>query len=142
MNILVISPAIYPCVIGGVEIFNYYLIKGLVKKGNKIWVITNCSYDWNHRNIHLVKVNERFLLNPTLSTLFHLFLELITLKRKIDVIHVPYTSNSILAYPILFARKFLNIQYIIIIHGGGMRPWKPKILHKIFFMCANTIVAV
>jgi len=141
MNILIISPGIYPCITGGVEIFNYYLIKQLAKGGHKIWVLTTCGYDWNKRNISIEKLNKRFLLHPTLSTEFHLSLQLIKLKKQIDVIHVPYTSNSPLAYPILFVKKFFDIHYVISIHGGGMYPWKPKTLHKLFFKYADAIVA-
>jgi glycosyltransferase involved in cell wall biosynthesis len=142
MNILVISPGIYPCITGGVEIFNYYLIKELAKRGHKVWVLTTCAYDWNNRNISPVKLNERFLINPTLSTEFHLSLELIKLKKQIDVIHVPYASNSPLAYPMLFVKKFFDIHYVVTIHGGGMYPWKPKALHKLFFKHADAIIAV
>ena len=142
MNILIVSPAIYPCITGGVEVFNYYLIKELAKRGHKVWVLTSCGYDWNNTNISLVKLNKRFLLNPTLSTNFHLSLELIKLKKQIEVIHVPYTSNSPLAYPVLLAKALFPIQYVITIHGGGMYPWKPKTLHKLFFEHADAIVAV
>ena len=142
MNILIISPAIYPCVTGGVEVFNYYLIKELAERGHKVWVLTSCGYDWNNRNISLVRLNQRFLLNPTLSTNLHLSLELIKLKKQVDVIHLPYTSNSRLAYPMVLARKFFDIPYIIYIQGGGMYPWKPKILHRLFFKHAGAIVAV
>jgi glycosyltransferase involved in cell wall biosynthesis len=142
MNILVISPGIYPCVTGGVEIFNHYLIKELAKRGHKVWVLTTCAYDWNDRNISLIKLNERFLINPTLSTEFHLSLELMKLKKQIDVIYVPYTSNSLLAYPMLFVKEFLDIHYVVTIHGGGMYPWKRKALHKLFFKHADAIVAV
>ena len=141
MNILIISPAIYPCTTGGAEIFNYFLTKELAKRGHKLWVLTSCGYDWNNRNISLVKLSERFLLNPTVSTRFHLSLELIKLKKQIDVIHVPYTSNSTLAYPILLVKKFFDIHYVIYILGGGMYPWKPKTLHKLFFKHADAIVA-
>lgn len=141
MNILVISPALYPCITGGVEIFNYYFIKELAKRGHKVWVLTSCRHNWNKRNISIVKLNERFLPNPTLSTRSHLFLGLIKLKKQVDVIHVPYTSNSPLAYPMLFAKKLFDIRYIIYILGGGMYPWKPKTLHKLFFKHADAIVA-
>ena len=72
----------------------------------------------------------------------YIFLKLIKLKKQTDVIHVPYTSNSILAYPVLLAKKFVDIHYIITIHGGGMHPWKPKFFHKLFFKYADEIVAV
>ncbi|HIH97127.1 MAG TPA: glycosyltransferase family 4 protein [Thermoplasmata archaeon] len=142
MNILTISPAIYPCITGGVEIFNYYLTNELAKRGHKVWILTSCGYDWNNRNISLVKLNQRFLINRTLSTYFHLSLELIKLKKQIDVIYVPYTSNSPLAYLLLLVKKLFNIHYAVTIHGGGMYPWKPKILHELFFKNADAIVAV
>ena len=141
MNILIISPAIYPCITGGVEIFNYYFIKELAKRGHKVWVLTTCDYDWNNRNISLAKLNKRFLLSPTLSTRFHLFFELVKLKKQVDAIHVAYTSNSPLAYPILLAKKIFGIHYTIYIMGGGMYPWKPKTLHKLFFEHADAIIA-
>ena len=116
-------------------------MKELAKRGHKLWVLTSCGYEWNNRNISLVKLNERLLLNSTLSTRFHLFFGLAKLKKQVDVVHVPYTSNSTLAYPILLAKKIFDIRYIIYILGGGMYPWKPKILHKLFFKHADDIVA-
>lgn len=137
-----VSPAIYPCIIGGVEIFNYYFIKELAKRSHNLWVLSSCRQDWGTENISGVKLNDRFLVNSTLSTHFHLLIELIKLKRQIDIVHVPYTSNSSLAYPLLLAKKLFGIHYTITIHGGGMYPWKPWILHSLFFEHADAIVAV
>jgi len=142
MNILIISPAIYPCAIGGVEIFNYYFTKELARRGHEVWVLTSCGHDWNSRNIRLVRLNERFLPNRTLSTGFHLSLKLMKLKREVDVVHVPYTSNSPLVYPIVLAKIIADIHYIIYIMGGGMYPWKPKTLQRSLFRHADAIVAV
>lgn len=142
MNILVISPQLYPCITGGVEIFNYYLIKELARREHKVWILTTCEHDWDNRNISLVKLNKRFLLHSTLMIDSHILFKLIKLRKQIDVVHVPYTSNSHLAYPLLLAKKLFDIPYIITIHGGGMHPWKPKIPHKLFFKHADAIVAV
>ena len=142
MNIAIISPGIYPCVTGGVEIFNYYLIKELAKRGHKVWIFTTCEHDWVNKNISVVKLNKRFLLHPTLSMDFHILFELMQLRKRIDVVHVPYTSNSHLAYPMLLAKKLFGIPYIIMIHGGGMYPWKQKTLQKLFFQYADAVVAV
>ncbi|MFX0209729.1 MAG: glycosyltransferase, partial [Candidatus Hodarchaeota archaeon] len=142
MNILIISPQIYPCITGGVEIHNYYLTRELAKRGHKVWVLTSCGYDWNNSNISVVRLDERILLNPMLSTMFHIFLELIKLKKQVDVIYVPYTSNSHLAYPLVLAKKFFDIHYVVYIQGGGMYPWKPKTLHSLFFKYADAVVAV
>jgi glycosyltransferase involved in cell wall biosynthesis len=142
MNILIISPRIYPCITGGVEIFNHYLTKELAKRGHNVRVLTTCVFNWNNRNIFPIKLNEKFLINPTLSTEFHLFFELIKLRTQIDIIYVPYTSNSLLAYPLLFVKKFFDIHYVVAIHGGGMYPWKLEVFHKLFFKNADAIIAV
>ena len=141
MNILIISPQTYPCTTGGVEIYNYHLAKGLAERGHKVWVLTSCGHNWDDKNISLVRLDERFLLNPTLSTRFHIFLELIRLGDKVDVIHVPYTSNSTLAYPMVLAKRLLDIHYVICIHGGGMYTWRRKTFQKIYFKHADAIVA-
>lgn len=142
MRILIISPQIYPCIIGGVEVFNYYLINELAKRGHQVWVFTTCKHEWNHQNIITTKLNKFFLLHPTLSVNIHILFKLRDLRKCIDIIHVPYTSNSHLAYPVLLAKKIFDIPYIITIHGGGMHPWKPKVPHKLFFKYADAIVAV
>lgn len=139
---MVISPQIYPCITGGVEIFNYYLVKELAERGHKVWVLTTCKYRWDNENISFVKLNKKLLLHPTLSIDIHIFFELINLRKQIDVVHIPYTSNSPLAYPMLLIKKLFDIPYIITIHGGGMYPWKPEVLHKLFFQYADAIVAV
>jgi len=143
MNILIISPAIYPCAIGGVEVFNNNFSKGLAERGINIYIFTTCKYDCANKKISLIKLSKRILLLPSLSICFHIFLKLIEFRKKIDIIHVPYTSNSFLAYPIVMAKKFFKIPpYVILIHGGGMYPWKPKIIHRLFFQYADYIIAV
>jgi glycosyltransferase involved in cell wall biosynthesis len=143
MNILLISPAIYPCAIGGVEVFNYNFSKELADRGNNVYILTTCKYDWTNKNISLVKLGKKILLHATLSICFHIFLKIIEFRKEIDVIHVPYTSNSPLAYPMVLAKKLFGIPpYVIVIHGGGMYPWKPKIIHKLFFQYADAVIAI
>jgi len=142
VNIAVISPQLYPCVIGGYEIFNYYLIKGLAERGHKIWVITCCDHNWKNENIINIKISRRSLLFISPSITINTILKLKKIWKKIDVAHVPYTSNSSLIYPILISKKFFKLNYIISIHGGGMYPWKIKSLHKSFFQKSSDIVAV
>lgn len=72
----------------------------------------------------------------------HILLKLGSLKGQIDVIYVPYTSNSPLAYPTILGKVLYQIPYIISIHGGGMYPWKPRTPHSLFFKNAGDIVAV
>jgi glycosyltransferase involved in cell wall biosynthesis len=141
MNIAVISPRIYPYSSGGVEFFNYHLVKELAARGHKIWVFSWFEYDWKNDNIINIKISRRLLLFIDPSTTFHILLTLNKLKQQIDVIHVPYTSNSSLAYPLFFAKKFFNIPYIIFIHGGGMHPWTVKKIQRHFFQNAHTVIA-
>lgn len=142
MNIALISPGIYPCCTGGMEIFNYYLIKELATRGHTIWVLTYCDYDWKDKNINNMKLWRRFLILIDPSTIFHILLKLKKIAKQIDIVHVPYTSNSKLPYVMLFAKKFFNLSYIIYIHGGGMHPWKRQKLQKKSFENADDIISV
>lgn len=142
MRIAVISPQIYPCNLGGLEIFNYHFIKELASKGHTIWVFTCCDYDWDKEGIHRVKLWRGFPGLIKLSIFFSIILNSIKLKDKIDILHIPYTSNYIYAFPVLLTKQLLDIPYVITIHGGGMLKWKLKTLHQLFFNHADAIVAV
>ena len=52
MNVAIISSGLYPCSIGGAEIFNYYFINE-ISKYNKVRVITTCNKKQaiDHQNI-------------------------------------------------------------------------------------------
>ncbi|GAG04436.1 unnamed protein product, partial [marine sediment metagenome] len=92
--------------------------------------------------VYNIKLSRRLLFFVGPSITFHIILKLKKLSEQIDVIHVSYTSNSVLAYPMLLAKKLFGIPYVISIHGGGMHPWHPKTPHKLFFQQAGSIVAV
>jgi L-malate glycosyltransferase len=142
MNLVIISPQIYPCVTGGVEVFNYYFLKEMSKRNIKVFAFVDCRQLKTEKNIHVEQLTKKFLLHPTLSINLHILIKFLKLRKKIDIVHVPYTSNSYLSFPVLLARIFFGIPYIIIIHGGGLYPWKPKVLHKLFFKNAVEIIAV
>lgn len=142
MNIAVISLATYPYSTGGVEFFNFHLIQELAAQGHKIWVFSWFEQDWKNENITNVKLPRRSLLFVVPSTIFHILFMLKKLKQQIDVIHVPYTSNSELAFPIYLVYKNYKIPYVIFIHGGGMYTWRRKKIQQHFFQSADTIIAV
>lgn len=142
MNILFICTQLFPCTIGGVEIFNYYLIKALGKY-HDIWVITSCDTNFNQKNVHVIKINPKKLGSQKLSIFYEHSRNILTVRDKIDLIHVPYMSRSWrygCYLPII--KKLCNLPYLVSIHGGGMHPWKPKIPHKLLFQHADAIVAV
>jgi len=146
MNILIISPGIYPCAIGGVGVFNYHFSKELADRGNNVYILTTCKYGWTNKRIfrvQLMRARKKILLHPAFAIYFQLFFKLIGFRKEIDVIHVPYTSNSPLAFPVVVAKRLFDIPpYVILIHGGGMYPWKPKIVHRLFFQYADAVIAV
>lgn len=67
---------------------------------------------------------------------------MLKLRDKIDIVHIPYTSNEPLIVPILFIKKLVNLPYVPVIHGGGLFEWRFKKLHKSFFKHADAVVAV
>ena len=138
MNIVFLSPTIYPCVIGGLEVFNYYLIKTLSDYHN-ILIFTNCKYKIND-NVKSENLSRR-IFSDRVPTLINIFFRLIKYNNH-DVFIVPYTSNSNLIYPFQFFHFLFKVQYIIVIHGGGMYPWKRVFFQKMFFNNASDIVAV
>lgn len=142
MRIAVISYNIYPCHTAGLEIFNYYFVNELAAQGHTIFLFTLCDYHWNNKEIYRIKLWKGLPGLFTLSIYFSILLNSINLKDKIDMIHVPYTSNDFLAFPILFINRLLGIPYVIVIHGGDVAEWKIKLLHQSFFKHASAIVAV
>ncbi len=135
MKILMISPGIYPNTTGGMEIYNYHFINEMSKLKQDVSLLTR-----NGKGINLIKQYRLYTGNPSLHTLqiiWHLIF------HKYDIVHIPYTSNSTLAYPIFYYKKINSkFNYVIYIHGGGMREWdKPKI-HKEFFENAKQIIAI
>jgi glycosyltransferase involved in cell wall biosynthesis len=142
LNILVVSPQIYPCLVGGVEVFNHYFVRGLASRGHKIWVITTCDYDFHDKSIISLRLNSKLLIHQTFSIDLQILYFCIKTVGKIDIIFVPYTSNSHLAYPLLLIKKLFKVVYVIVIHGGGMHPWKTEFIQKSFFLDATKIIAV
>ena len=130
MNILFVSQGLYPCKIGGMEIFNYYLIKELSKSHN-IYLITNCNYNFN-RNIHVFrtyKIKPGKFFTPLQNLLY-----ILKLREKTDIIHLSYTRGywlSWIIYPLL--KKLFKMKYLITIHGGGLAEWNPVFPYQYCF---------
>ncbi|ADZ09109.1 glycosyl transferase group 1 [Methanobacterium lacus] len=124
------------------EIFNYYLISGFIENKYKIFLFSNCESNWNTEYLSLINLKERQSLNNVISVIYDILINLFKLRKEIDVIHVPYASNSPIIYPVLIIYLFFGIPYNITIHGGGLKSWKPKFVHKYFFKKAECIIAV
>jgi len=141
MNILFISHGLYPCKIGGVEIFNYYLIKALTKF-HKISVITSCKKDIISKAT-FIRMKPRKLILRRASIPLQDFISIIKLRKKIDLVHLSYTRTNWLQwipYPVI--KKIFNVPYIISIHGGSMHKWKPRFPHELLFKNVSAIIGV
>lgn len=137
-NILFVSLGIYPCKIGGAEIFNYYLLDNLKNKINVI-LLTNCTYEFTDINvIRVFNIKPRRILNP-----LQILLIILNQRKNIDLIHLSYMRApwiDWIIYPII--KKIINKPYMVTIHGGSLQKWKPFKVYQWFFKNAKTITGV
>ena len=136
MKILVVLPFIYPFAIGGMEIYSYYFIKELLKLNVKSSLLS-------YRISKMPDEVKQYKLHTKNAFLHSLQIFLHLLFYKYDIVHIPYASNSFLAYPMGLYKKFFNFNdYVIYIHGGGMDNWKKPWIQKLFFDKAKKILSV
>ena len=145
-KILLFSPAIYPCSVGGVEVFNYYLACELAKT-RSIMVATSCKITFGRSIEKINLINRLFIIKrfglSRLSLIISGFFQLAMRRSTIGLIHVPYTSSSgYLGVLFYLVKKVLRLPYILHIHAGGMGQWKIKLFHRLFFKHADRIIAV
>lgn len=135
---------IYPCYIGGLEIFYNKLLPEVSKKFD-VTLITCCS-KVKAGNYTVHKIPRRFLSIPgttRITTLLFTALALIRLRRSISIVHLPYTGNSgKWGFVLPFLKKYFGISYLLHIHGGGMMKWKRMSADKALFKHAGKILAV
>lgn len=142
MNILFISHGLYPCKIGGAEVFNYYLLKELCKRHN-IFILTHCQKKIDIDASFIRVKPEKFGIRRLSIPLFDL-INLVRLKVRIDFLHIASYMRAHwlqwLPYPLI--KKIYGIPYVVTIHGGGMHEWKPVFPHKLLFDNASVIIGV
>jgi glycosyltransferase involved in cell wall biosynthesis len=60
-----------------------------------------------------------------------------------ELLHVPFTSDSKFYGVVMpYLSSKLDISYLVSIHGGGLKKWKPRWMYKRLFSNCNQIVAV
>jgi glycosyltransferase involved in cell wall biosynthesis len=142
--VVYIVPGIYPCSTGGMELFYHHLIPEIAKKLNVI-MITSCN-KVHAIDFTIIKIPDRIISIPgtaRFAVLFFTAVNLIKMRKKIAVVHLPYTSNAGkwgFIMPVL--RRFFGIRYLLHIHGGGMRKWKRMNADQALFINAEKILAV
>ena len=138
-SLLFVLPNSYPCVTGGIEVFNNHLLKNICDSF-RITVISHCPSN------EIKGVNYIHIPTPRLRKLFSPLLilhKILRLKEKPKLIYLSYSRSywsHWIIYPILSI--FFNIPYSFTIHGGGLSAWKPRWPHKLFFKHAEDITGV
>ena len=138
--VVFINPSAYPCDVGGIEIFNYYLIKKLSEKDD-LHLLTLCKKYKNNNTIS-VHFLRKCKFNKVTQPL-QIFLFLVKNRSKIKILHISFSKAYWTHWFIyVIANRLLGITYIITIHGGSMAVWKPTLPYKLFFKYAESITGV
>lgn len=148
-KIILYFPALYPEVTGGLEVYNYNLLKKLltnIELKDRLIVLTNSKTFINGVNILPLRDRifgfRRWGLGG-LSTILYYFLSKKFNWREIKSIYIPYSENfGKAAWPFLLLKKMFNIKYYAHIHSGDLRPWKDENLQKLFFKEATGVAGV
>lgn len=141
-----LSPNIYPLATGGMEIFNYFLLLAL-RDRYQITLYTS-------RKVALppeikVRVHSPRLLGISgfraglLWFMLKTAIDIIRNRTRPDFLHVAFTSDSRYYGMVLpFIASRLKISYLVSIHGGGLKPWRPYWMYRRLFAHSAGIVAV
>ena len=138
MRILFVSHQIYPCYIGGTEVFNYYLARELAKE-NDVTLFSWCGEE--NEGIDLVRVKHsrpaRYLTPIKLASY------IIKHRNEFDVVFLSYSRSHWFEWSIFpVLKKLVGISYVITIHGGGLTPWKPFFLYDWSFKNAFKLIGI
>lgn len=130
--------------VGGLEIFYFYVLKEM---GEKVEFQLATVKNPKIKDVKYVPISGKLFLKQggakfgQLSLFIGLVWHLLTSRKRPDLIHLPATSASGF-YGKLFPwlSKRFNIPYVIVNHGGGMKPWKAgdgnpelyKAAHKVY----------
>ena len=133
----VLGGGVYPFVTGGMEIFNYYLIKHL----SECFDISYSSYKrLNIPSAHFVRC---YKIKPT-KILFPLQLFVYLLRnRDIKTIILSYSAASWIVWYLYYTIfKLLHQDYIVVIHYGKEVPTDHRNVYGKFFQSAKKVVSV
>lgn len=134
----VLRKGIYPYRTGGMEIFNYYLIKSMRNK----YEISYSAY--TKLNYDRIKYHKLFALRPSnifepLQLMFYLLLH-----RKIDTIIYSFSREHWIAW-FLYTKisRIFHVDYIAVIHFGQKPPINAQSsIVGLFLKGAKSVVAV
>lgn len=148
-RIILYIPESYPCKIGGMEIYNFFLVNSLLASSlmEKVTVLSSCKNITEKKDRVLPLKDRLFIIRRyglgSLSTVFHYLFSRKLFWRKVDVIYLPYTESfSYNAYAVFMLHLVFGMDYVIHIHGGRMEEWKPVWPTRMFFKHAKKVAGV
>ncbi len=139
-TILFINYNAYPCVVGGLEVFNLYLINELSKTCNA-HILTFCENTKHNKDVkvHVIKQSKFAKLTTPLKTFLFIFKH----RKEVQLVHISYTFAFWTHYLIhVIVKKIIGIDYMVTIHDGNLADWKPSWPYKTFFRQAAKVTGV
>lgn len=148
-KLLLYLPDLYPEKTGGLEVYNYHLLKKLSsipEIRERLIVLTDSKTFINGGDILPLKNRlfgiRRWGLGGLSTILYYLFSKKFN-WREIKSIYIPYSENfGKAAWPFILLKKMFNVNYYTHIHSGDFRPWKDEKLQKLFFREASGVAGV
>lgn len=137
-TVIFVQGNLYPYNIGGHEVFNYYLFAEL----SRLYDVKVIS---NYERPAIIPVNS-YLKISNLKP-YSIFFPLLTFFKLLrfpgaKVILTFSKSHWINWWPYPILKKLIGLDYIIIIHGGGLTKWKWKFPYLKLFQNASTIIGI
>ena len=136
--LFVINQGIYPYRVGGMEVFNYHLIKSLSEKDEDIAYMASVPYDFSGvHHIRSCSLKPTKLFTP-LWVLIYLFFH-----PEYKTVLLSFSEAHWLVWRIYaFAIQILKLKAVVVIHYGKEVPSNHSNVYQKFFQSADTVVAV
>lgn len=140
-RVIFINDSLYPYNTGGLEVFNYYLMQKL-KNEYSITVISpyECPpYITQEEYVQIKRLKPEGIFHP-----LKYCLQLSFFRKKSNCLLVLTFARSRWfnwwTYPLV--KKLFGIEYIIVIHGGGLTKWKWSYPFRQLFSKAARVIGV
>lgn len=134
--LFVLGDGIYPHVVGGMEIFNYYLICR-ISNVFKISYLATKKYDFDK-----VEFIKSFNIRPS-KFIFPFQLLICLLTHRFDKIVYSYSSaHWIIWWTFAKIANLFKIPYVVVIHYGKIPPLEKVGAYRYFFSSAEKVIAV
>jgi len=137
-NVIFVQGNLYPYDVGGHEVFNFYLFTELSKEFDTKIIS-------NYQRPEIIPADSYLKISNSkpLSIFFPLltFLKLLKLPHA-KVILTFSKSHWINWWPYPILKKLIGLDYIIIIHGGGLTKWKWKYPFLTLFRNSSAIIGI